>query len=89
MQRNFVAVFYRENASFLVKQRISVSEPPLGGAGLMGNICDSSSAGLKACGNGKGEINKCMVSRWYIYTVMDNAHIELKQSRLDCGVIDV
>jgi len=33
----------------LVKQRISVSEPPFRGAGLMGNICDSSLAGWKAC----------------------------------------
>ena len=31
----------------LVKQRISVSEPPFGG--LTGNTCDSSLAGWKAC----------------------------------------
>jgi len=39
--------------------------------------------------NGKGEINNCMASRWYIYTVMDSAHIDLKLSRLHCGVSDV
>jgi len=32
----------------LVKQQISVSEPPVRG-GLTGNICDSSLAGWKAC----------------------------------------
>jgi len=33
--------------SFIVKQRISLSEPPFGW--LMGNVCDSSLAGWKAC----------------------------------------
>jgi len=34
MQRDIVAEFYRENASLLVKQRVSVSEPPfVGGYG--------------------------------------------------------
>jgi len=48
-QRNFVAEFHRENASLLVKERISVFEPPFGGgAGLTGNVCDSSLAGWKA-----------------------------------------
>ena len=33
----------------LVKQRISVFEPPYGG-GYTGNVCDSSLVGWKACG---------------------------------------
>ena len=44
-QRNFAAEFHRENVSYiLVKQPISVSEPPIfGGGGLRGrpNVCDS------------------------------------------------
>ena len=43
MRRNFVAEFHCENASLLVKQRVSVSEPQFVG-GLRGNECDSSLA---------------------------------------------
>jgi len=50
MQRNFVAEFHQGNASFTRKQRISICEPPFRvGAGVRGNVCDSSSfASLKA-----------------------------------------
>ena len=49
-QSNFVAEFHLERMPvLLVKQRISVSEPPYGGSGLTCNVCDSSLAGWKAC----------------------------------------
>jgi len=45
-QKDFVAEFHRENASFTRKQRISISDPPFGG--LRGNVCDSCLARGKA-----------------------------------------